>query len=497
MLRVRVQLLLTVSLVLANVIGAAVVVGVAALGVPGPALTGRLIHIDAIAIPIYVAVGLVVGGWWGTRRALGILRRVTSARQLTADERHAALRLPLRLTLIQLLLWGFGVVVFTVISAIVQPGLILTVPITISFGGIVVCAIAYLLSAFALRPIAARALASEVPRAPLSAGMYFRLLLFWCLGTGIPVAGLIMLALYTVVFQGGISETRLAITVSVIGGIVLVFGLLVTVLTSRAFVAPIHLVREGMANVERGVLDVEVAVFDGTELGLLQAGFNGMVRELRDREHLRDLFGRHVGQEVAAAALANTIELGGEVREVSVIFVDLAGSTRLATEHPATDVVDLLNRFFAVVVDEIDAHHGLVNKFIGDAVLAVFGAPTELADHAGNALAAARVLADRLPVEVPECVAGIGVAAGQAVAGNVGDRRRFEYTVIGDPVNEASRLTELAKNMPGRLVASGRAVALAGPAEAAQWTTTDSIILRGRTEPTVLAVPKATEPVRP
>ena len=139
---------------------------------------------------------------------------------------------------------------------------------------------------------------------------------------------------------------------------------------------------------------------------------------------------------------------------MTVLFVDLVGSTTYATENSPADVVAMLNRFFGVVVDEVDRHHGLVNKFIGDAVLAVFGAPVEIDDHPGAALAAARAMAARLAAEVPEIGAGIGVGTGEVVAGNVGHHRRFEYTVVGDAVNTAARLTELAKDVEGRLLAT-------------------------------------------
>ena len=153
------------------------------------------------------------------------------------------------------------------------------------------------------------------------------------------------------------------------------------------------------------------------------------------------------------------------------------------------EVVSLLNRFFAVVVDEVDKHHGLVNKFEGDAVLAVFGAPVSLDDAESEALAAARGMAERLRVEVPECQAGIGVAAGQVVAGNVGAKDRFEYTVIGEPVNEAARLCELSKEIDGHLVASSRTVENAHESESARWSLGDTVTLRGHDEPTRLATP--------
>ena len=130
----------------------------------------------------------------------------------------------------------------------------------------------------------------------------------------------------------------------------------------------------------------------------------------------------------------------------------------MALALPPTEVVRLLNRFFRVVIEVVEAEGGLVNKFEGDAALCVFGAPVASADPAGDALGAARRLAERLDREVPEIGFGIGVSAGTAVAGNVGSESRFEYTVIGDPVNEAARLCDLAKQRPERLLASETAL---------------------------------------
>jgi adenylate cyclase len=214
-----------------------------------------------------------------------------------------------------------------------------------------------------------------------------------------------------------------------------------------------------------------------------------MVSDVRERERIRDLFGRHVGEDVAKAAMSRQIELGGEVRDVAVLFIDIVGSTTIATEQPPEEVVKLLNRFFAVVVSEVHERGGFVNKFEGDAVLAVFGAPEDMEDAAGCALRAARTMTARLLEEVPEAAAGVGVSAGPAVAGNVGAESRFEYTVIGDPVNEAARLSEHAKTVEGCVVASARAVEAASREEAERWREIDEVELRGRREPTRIAVP--------
>jgi adenylate cyclase len=161
----------------------------------------------------------------------------------------------------------------------------------------------------------------------------------------------------------------------------------------------------------------------------------------------------------------------------------------LVTSQAPAEVVAFLNRFFAIVVEEVDRHHGLVNKFEGDASLAIFGAPNHLDCPEDKALAAARAIADRLGGEMPECQAGIGVAAGKVVAGNVGAKERFEYTVIGGPVNEAARLCELAKALPGRLLATAGALQGASENERARWTLGETVTLRGHEQPTRLASP--------
>ncbi|MCP2306289.1 adenylate/guanylate cyclase domain-containing protein [Actinokineospora globicatena] len=483
-LRVRVQGLLTVTLVIANLIGAVVAVVLSTWVIPGPGPVAATWVMIAVGVPCYVVVALVFGTVWGTGRALRAVRWAIADREPTEGDRRATLRVPLRLTLMQAFLWGLATALFTGVVAVVQPELVFTVAFTSGFAGIVVCANAYLLSEFALRPVAARAVGDEPAG---GAGVRVRMLLFWCLGTGVPVAGLLLVAVFALL-RDTVPNTRLAVTVVVLTGVVLVVGFLVTEFTARAIVGPVRSVRDGMGLVRRGHLDTRVAVYDGTELGLLQAGFNRMADGLAERERIRDLFGRHVGREVAEAAL--TADVDHRVQDVAVVFVDLVGSTALAATRPPTEVVDLLNRFFAVVVDEVDRHGGVVNKFVGDAALAVFGAPLPLDDHAGRALATARAIATRLPREFPTCQAGIGVAAGQVVAGNVGAQRRFEYTVIGDPVNEAARLTELAKSTPGKLLASSQAVAEAAPSEAAHWHLTDRVTLRGRTEETLLAIPR-------
>ncbi|HVB90852.1 MAG TPA: adenylate/guanylate cyclase domain-containing protein [Acidimicrobiales bacterium] len=217
-----------------------------------------------------------------------------------------------------------------------------------------------------------------------------------------------------------------------------------------------------------------------------------MVLGLRERRTLQDLFGRHVGEDVAHQALEQgRVTLGGERREVGIVFVDVIGSTNLAQSSSPEAVVELLNHFFAAVVRVVAAEGGWVNKFEGDGALCVFGAPVAQEDCALRALRAARILRRELLVLAaahPELDAAIGVSAGTVVVGNIGDEHRYEYTVIGTPVNEASRLTDEAKHRLGRVLASEEAVLRAG-GEARSWLVTGELQLRGIGEPVLVYEP--------
>ena len=171
-------------------------------------------------------------------------------------------------------------------------------------------------------------------------------------------------------------------------------GLLATVLVAKSVADPLRQMRRALGQIEDGDLDaVGARRRRHARSGSCRAASTGWSPGLREREQIRELFGRHVGEDVARAALADSgTELGGEVREVAALFVDLVGSTRLAAERPPHEVVALLNRFFAIVVDAVGRHGGWVNKFEGDAALVVFGAPVADDACATSALAAARDL---------------------------------------------------------------------------------------------------------
>jgi adenylate cyclase len=487
--RIRIQIILTIFVIFANLIGIGVATLVVTVAFPTPSVFEPEVRwITFAAVPAYVFAALITGVFWATQRVMNNVRWAIEERTPTREDERNTFFAPWRLTRVLLILWGVGAVLLTTLYGMQDTDFIPKWALGVSFPGIVVSASCYLFTEFALRPVAAQALEAGPPPRRFAPGVMGRTMLVWALGSGVPVLGILLAAILTLALRN-VTPTQFTYAVIILALFALVFGFILMWILSWLTATPVRVVRSALKAVEEGDYDCNVVVFDGTELGELQRGFNSMAAGLRDRERVRDLFGRHVGREVAALAEQERPKLGGEERHAAVIFVDIIGSTQLVTSRPAGEVVELLNRFFAVIVDEVDRHHGLVNKFEGDAALAVFGAPVSLENPEDEALAAARAMAERLREEVPECEAGIGVASGQVVAGNVGAKERFEYTVIGEPVNEAARLCELAKTIPGHLVTSSETVARASESERAHWTFGETVMLRGHDEPTRLATP--------
>ena len=403
--------------------------------------------------------------------------------------RSRALRMPLYRSLISIGYWAVGGVVFLIITRPVANHVAPVVITATALGAAAAATIGYLQSERVLRPVAVAALRGGVPENVRAPGVILRQLLTWLLSTGVPVLAIALAVVAAKTSLLHTSADKLFTPILLMALAALVIGFAGTVLVSMSIADPLRQLRWALGEVQRGNYNAHMQIYDASELGLLQAGFNDMVRDLAERQRLRDLFGRYVGEDVARRALERGTELGGQERDVAVLFIDLVGSTQLAATRPPSEVVSLLNEFFRVVVETVGRHGGFVNKFQGDAALAIFGAPIEHPDSFSAALAAARELHDQLLPVLGSEEFGIGVSAGRAIAGHIGARARFEYTVIGDPVNEAARLTELAKSEDGHVLASAIAVSGAVDAEALCWEVGETVELRGRTAPTQLARP--------
>ena len=440
----------------------------------------------------YLGIALAFGAAWGRHMSAPVARWLESGRPPTAEERRVALGQPFRFAAISGVFWTIAAVLFTVLNLPGSGWAAVVVGGAILLGGETTCAVGYLLAERIARPVTSLALAGgPPPRERCAPGVAARLTTAWSVGTGIPLLGISVIAAASL-FHGGAEPGRVAAAVAFLAAVGMGVGLLAISMAARSVAEPIAAVRRAIARIEDGELDVTVPVDDGSEVGLLEAGFNRMAVGLQERERIHDLFGRHVGRDVARAALENDgeIEMGGEVREVAALFVDMIDSTGHAVRRPPAQVVSLLNAFFCLVVEVVEEHGGWINKFEGDAALCVFGAPVPRSDPAADALCAARALRERMDRELDGADACMGVSAGPAVAGNVGAKERFEYTVIGDPVNEAARLCELARERPGRLLASDAVLRRARRDEVVHWEIREHLVLRGRDRETGVAEPR-------
>jgi adenylate cyclase len=450
--------------------------------------------VDAILVVALLVSTAVVQHQLIGRRFDRATAWISEGRSPTVAEQQATLALPWRSTEFSIASWVTAAVAFAGWAWILHSSALFTVQvlITILLGGLVSLALAYFLTERAAAPLIPLTLRSEAPPRPGSLGIRPRLILAWALGSAIPLLGLALLPLdarasaVTGVETPSISGAVIAVSLAGV-----LAGLIITFAVARSVADPLDHVRVGLRRVAEGDLDVVVNVEDGGEIGMLQSGFNQMVHGLRERAQLRDLFGRHVGVEVAQRALEEGSGLGGEQHSVSALFVDLVGSTALAEVLPPGEVVATLNAFFDTVVRVVSAEGGWVNKFEGDGALCVFGAPGFQPDHPARALRAARRLNEaigRLGAGYPGLSAGIGVSSGVVVAGNVGTEQRYEYTVIGRAVNEAARLTEIAKGRPTGVLATAGAVTQAGP-EAGRWASLGTVAIRGSSEPVAIYEP--------
>jgi adenylate cyclase len=399
--------------------------------------------------------------------------------------RTAVVRQPWRLALSVVVSWS-AAIVFAMADDLLRTDYENAVVelVGIGLGTLANASLVYLLAERVLRPLFAPALAPG-DIAAATAGIGPRIFVAWALGAALPLAGIVV----TPLLHDEGDPFPATVPMVYLACLGLAVGLVMTRLTARSVAEPLESVRSALARVETGDVDVAVAVDDAGEVGHLQSGFNQMVEGLRARQVLEDLFGRHVGADVARRAVERGVSLGGELRPVSVVFVDLIGSTRMAERLPAAEVVDAVNRFLGLVVRAVTDEGGWVNKFAGDGALCVFGAPEPQPDHAARALRAAARLRDELHTAGID--AGIGLASGDAVAGNVGTESRYEYTVMGRPVNEAARLTDLAKQRPARLLVAAVTVRESG---APDWIDAGTVELRGVGTPVAVCEPARARP---
>jgi adenylate cyclase len=390
--------------------------------------------------------------------------------------------------------WGLAIpVLLTTLSRTpdpLDPRLYAHIPVSVAISGTIAVThgffIIELLSQRLLYPAFFREARPWATRGALALSLRARGLL-WALSASVcPIASLLLLT----IIPTTASTPMFALAV---GGLGIGLGLVTAWLVGRLVTEPVDELRRAAQAVARGDLEVRIGQRRADEFGPLIDEFNAMVGGLREKTRIEEQFGRHVGRQVARQILARDGSLGGVEQEITVMFVDIRNFTARSAAATPTEVVSLLNLFLTEMVEIVEQRHGgIVNKFLGDGLMALFSDWTGRADHADAAVDAGREMLDRL-ASINERIAarghpplaiGIGIHTGRAVVGSIGSPRRLEYTAIGDTVNVASRVEGLTKTVgePLLLTAATRAALRsdrAVKALAPQW-------VKGQPEPVVV-----------
>ena len=304
------------------------------------------------------------------------------------------------------------------------------------------------------------------------------------------ITGLVVAALTS---EGG-GNAELSLDVLIAVGVATTISLELTILLSKSIMRPIADLQRATDAVGKGRYDVAVPVTTGDELGELAASFNQMVTGLRERERIREAFGTYLDEEIAEYILSEGFSEEGIELDVSILFCDVENFTGFAARASASEVVTKLNELFEVVVPVIARHGGYVDKFEGDGLLAVFGAPEPFADHTDRAVRAAVEIARRVNrADGKGFRVGVGVNTGRVVAGSIGGAGRLNFSVIGDPVNVASR-TESATRITGDdvLITAETARRLEGEFELEERA---GVSLKGIDQPVTLYAPKVPDAI--
>ncbi len=471
---------------LANLVGAVVAfsyfsfIDDMALAGAGGAGTGTI---------VFFALGLgallVIGSAWATRWARPLTRVREGSREPgdVREARRRAVLLPYMVALITACGWVLAGLIWGVFQPLVTGSFMLTQALRQIFGitfvaGLVTTAFVF----FAVERLWRRELAVFFPQGDLSAvpgvvrlKVRTRLLvIFLMLGT-VPLSLLGVMAYRRAVAllttdpaaaARMVDNMLVTIVFLVVAGVVSAVTLAIFVANSVA--APLRDLQAAMGRVRQGDLEASCPVVSNDELGEVAEGFNRMVGGLREREFLKETFGKYVSPEVRDEILSGRLALEGQAREVTILFADLRDFTPWVEATDPREVVRDLNRYFTEMNEAIRRHRGLVLQFIGDEIEAVFGAPVADPAHAALALRAAlemrerlaRLNAERAGAGKPPLRHGVGIHTGRVLAGNIGSSERLSYALVGDPVNLASRIQDLNKQLGSDILVSGTTRAL-------------------------------------
>jgi len=300
--------------------------------------------------------------------------------------------------------------------------------------------------------------------------------------TGVVVSGL------STSGQASLEDLGLDVVVALLVAFTLSFEL--TLLVTKSVLDPVGDLLTATERATSGDLSTRVPVVSGDEMGALAASFNRMLRGLEEREALRQAFGSYVDPDVADRVVSEGELLEGDQVEATIMFVDICDFTAFAENASAREAVALLNDFFGLIVPIVTEQRGHANKFIGDGLLAVFGAPERFPDHADRAVKAAARIADAVEQRFGNDLRiRIGINSGPVMVGTVGGGGRLEFAVIGDPVNVAARVEQATRDTGDVILLTESTRALLGDSWRPRLEERGSMTLKGKSEPIALYSP--------
>ena len=491
----RIDQRLTVAANVSNATGALIVFVFLVFLIPASRAPGTgygtMIASSAVTMALYLPAALIYGRRLGRRQFEPVLAWLREGGLARDALQRVLLEYPMWMAKASAVFWVVAAVIISVLGLITAaPGIAASCFVTLLLGGVTTSAVVYLTGERVLRPVVARALVDSAPPDAAVPGVTARMTMAWTLATGVPLLGILVLG-GTDLIGIDADQNLLVASTLFLGVLALTVGFLAIQFAARGVADPIRSVRRELERIEDGDLDASVPVDDGSEVGMLQAGFNRMATGLRERERLRDAFGAFVDPSLAARVLEEGVDLAGEEVVLSVMFMDVRGFTTLSESAEAREIVTRLNELYEVVVPIVLRHGGHANKFIGDGLLCVFGAPERLSDHADRAVASALDVAREVNAQFTgELRVGIGVNTGTVVAGTIGGGGRLDFTVIGDPVNTAARV-ESATRKTGDDVLITEATKDRLARDHGEWLQRPPIPLKGKTQPVGLFAPMA------
>ena len=446
-----------------------------------PADTQALLMRGGTVLIVFLAVAVPVMLRVRRHRFAVSTAWLTEGRPPTPEEQRMTLGASGEAVRLSAAVWGVGAVIFGSLALSQQVSTAVYIFSVVALGGTSTSAVWYLIVE---RVMPDRRFGQTIGR---------RLVMAWLLATGVPLFGIAVLAVGYLA-DVGFRAQRTFVAILILVAVAIVVGLLAILIAIRSVTERITALRRALAEVRAGDFDARVEVDDASEIGRLQAGFNTMTAGLAERERIRDAFGTYVDRDVAEHILCAAGSLEAQELDVTLMFVDVRGFTTFAERLRPTEVVTTLNRLFERIVPIVHDHGGHVDKYAGDGLMAVFGAPRRQDRHADDALGAALQIADAVHEEFSgSLTVGVGLNSGPVVAGNVGGAGRLEFSVIGDAVNVAARVETATRQTGDTVLLTGATLSqLTG--DRGDFEPRPGLALKGKTNPVAVYAPVSAKP---